>query len=115
MGILRVVTPLVVLATPLISEFTTVIWSKFHLRNLLFTLGNTNVFLEITPLGILFPVDNIDYMTLHSVSFCKKGAKNKYPAGFVLKLTLASNDVIFHIPHIFLDAPKIDNFFTKKL
>ena len=37
-------------ATPIISEFITVIWSKFHLGKMSFTLGNTNIFLEIMPL-----------------------------------------------------------------
>ena len=37
-------------ATPIISEFTIVIWSKFHLS---FTLSNINSFLEITPLSML--------------------------------------------------------------
>ena len=39
-------------ATPIISEFSIVIWSKFNFRKMTFTLGNTNIFLEFTPLYI---------------------------------------------------------------
>ena len=65
-------------ATPIISEFITIIWLKFHLRKMSFTLGNTNIFLEITPLPMMIVQVQICNMRPKETTMCRNRICNMF-------------------------------------
>ena len=56
-------------ATPILLEFNNVIWSKFHLTKMPFTLGNTNIFVKIMTLHYMSSIEIVIFTWHYALFF----------------------------------------------